>query len=184
MEIFEFEVCRFLNKSKNEFLKNKGGPEVLLGREGLRRPAQQCTPARAGVKKKGCEPGPHVGVYSNPKGYRASLAVGFKGIGRLGLVFSDEAHAATGKTLAGTGSGRAHLGGCPVAGMTGEGRRGRRRGSKGGRGGLGRSFPRGGVGFQGRPGHLLRQRSSLVRLNGDVSGELCAGKRFVGVSRG
>jgi hypothetical protein len=54
----------------------------------------------------------------------------------------------------------------------------------GGRGGFRRRLQRRGAGSCGQYGLLLRQRCSLARLNGGVSGKLCAGKRFMGVSRG
>jgi hypothetical protein len=65
----------------------------------------------------------------------------------------------------------------------GEGRRGRG-GVAGGRGRVRRQFSAWRRQLLRRFGHLLRQWRSLERLDGDASGQLCAGKRFARVSCG
>jgi hypothetical protein len=115
------------------------------------------------------------------KGYLATPAVGLKEDLTAGSLSSSQGMHRLGENLLARRRGWGSRQGSP------EGGGGRQRGGGGlvgGRGGFGRRILLWGRHFPRHPGALLRRWCSLARLNGGASGDLCAGKSFVGVSRG
>jgi hypothetical protein len=117
LEIFEFEVCRFLNKSKNDFLKKTKVDRRFYWAERVAQAGPAVHPGAGGSKKKGAASrGPHVSVYSNPKGYLAIQAVGFKRIRWPRFVFSRVTGRATGALTRNVWGGGTHRGGLAANG--------------------------------------------------------------------
>jgi hypothetical protein len=138
--------------------------------------------ARAESKKKWADSWvPPVGDPLETKRYPATSAVGLKGDPTVGSLSSFLSEHEAGNPSLGTGSGwgwpgthrrAAAVDGEAAAGSQEVGE------ASGGGSSLGASAS------SGQLGDLVRRRRSQARSNGDASGELCAGKRFVGVSRG
>jgi hypothetical protein len=113
------------------------------------------------------------------KGYLATLAIGLQGDPIAGSLSSSLGMHGLGETLLARRRGWGSRRGSP------EGGGGRRRGGggvAGGRVGVGQRLQLWGHRFLQRFSRLLWRQCSLERLDGGISGEVCAGKRTAGVS--